>query len=71
MKKPSKKVQINSEVKKLKGKMKKQSETIEGLKQEIKKIKSELENAYHYEIIRQKEEKFLKAQLEKEREMHL
>lgn len=56
LKKPSKKVQMNAEAKKLRSKMKKQGDKIDGLKQEIKKIRAELENAYHYEIIRQKDD---------------
>ena len=47
---------MNAEVKKLRSKMKKQGDKIDGLKQEIKKIRAELENAYHYEIIRQKDD---------------
>lgn len=47
---------MNAEAKKLKSKMKKQGDKIDSLKQEIKKIRAELENAYHYEIIRQKDD---------------
>lgn len=58
-KKPVKKVQMNEEIKKQKQEMKKQNEKIESLKNEIKKIKAELENTYHFEIIRQKEDEKL------------